>query len=46
MTRNGYFKCNRLMVSHSNEYRAPAAGHPVDKEELQKMMRTTEGLKD
>ncbi|MGZ4779377.1 MAG: cytochrome c maturation protein CcmE [Thermoanaerobaculia bacterium] len=46
MTRNGYFKCNRLMVSHNNEYRAPKAGHPVGKEELQKMMRTTEGLKD
>jgi cytochrome c-type biogenesis protein CcmE len=46
MTRNGYFKCNRLMVAHSNEYRAPKAGHPIDKQELQKMMRTTEGLKD
>jgi cytochrome c-type biogenesis protein CcmE len=44
MTRSGYFQCNRLMVSHSNEYKAPEAGHPVDKEELQKLMRSTEGL--
>lgn len=46
MTRSGYFQCNRLMVSHNNEYRAPKAGHPVDKKELQKLMRSTEGLKD
>jgi cytochrome c-type biogenesis protein CcmE len=46
MTRNGYFQCNRLMVSHSNEYRAPKAGHKMDKQELEKLMRTTEGLKD
>lgn len=46
MTRGGYFQCNRLMVSHSNEYRAPKAGHPVDKKELEKLMRSTEGLKD
>jgi len=46
MTRNGYFQCNRLMVSHNNEYKAPKAGHPVDKEELEKMMKSTEGLKD
>jgi cytochrome c-type biogenesis protein CcmE len=44
MTRGGYFECNRLMVSHSNEYRAPKGGHPMNKEELQKLMRTTEGL--
>jgi len=46
MTRNGYFQCNRLMVSHNNEYRAPKSGHPVNKEELQKLMKSTEGLKD
>ena len=46
MTRDGYFQCNRLMVSHNNEYRAPKAGHAVNKEELQKMMKSTEGLKD
>lgn len=46
MTRNGYFQCNRLMVSHNNEYKAPKAGHPVNKEELEKMMKSTEGLKD
>ncbi len=46
MTRSGYFQCNRLMVSHSNEYRAPKGGHKMSKDELQKLMRTTEGLKD
>jgi cytochrome c-type biogenesis protein CcmE len=46
MTRAGYFQCNRLMVSHSNEYRAPKSGHKMSKDELQKLMRTTEGLKD
>jgi cytochrome c-type biogenesis protein CcmE len=44
MTRGGYFQCNRLMVSHSNEYRAPKGGHPVDRKELEKLMRSTEGL--
>jgi cytochrome c-type biogenesis protein CcmE len=46
MTRSGYFQCNRLMVSHNNEYRAPKGGHKMSKDELQKLMRTTEGLKD
>jgi len=46
MTRTGYFQCHRLMVSHSNEYRAPKAGHKMSKEELEKLMKTTEGLKD
>ena len=46
MTRSGYFQCNRLMVSHNNEYKAPKAGHPVDKQDLEKMMKSTEGLKD
>src|SRR3954466_5526432 len=46
MTRSGYFQCNRLMVSHNNEYKAPKSGHKMSKEELQKLMRTTEGLKD
>src|SRR5205814_7659359 len=44
MTRGGYFECNRLMVSHSNEYRAPKAGHKMDKETLQRLMKSTEGL--
>src|SRR5881628_1293411 len=34
MTRSGYFQCNRLMVSHNNEYRAPKGGHAMTKEEL------------
>jgi len=44
MVRGGYFQSNRLMVSHNNEYRAPAKGHPVDKKELEKLMKSTEGL--
>jgi cytochrome c-type biogenesis protein CcmE len=46
MTRNGYFQCNRLMVSHNNEYKAPKGGHPVDKKELERLMKSTDGLKD
>ncbi len=46
MVRGGWFQSNRLMVSHNNEYRAPAKGHPVDKKELEKMMKSTEGLSD
>jgi cytochrome c-type biogenesis protein CcmE len=44
MTRGGYFQCNRLMVSHNNEYKAPKGGHPIDKKELEKLMRSTDGL--
>src|SRR3954447_1396325 len=44
MTRSGYFECNRLMVSHNNEYRPPKGGHSLDKKELERLMRTTEGL--
>ena len=44
MTRGGYFQCNRLMVSHNNQYRPPKGGHAMTKEELQRLMRTTEGL--
>src|SRR5947199_10670468 len=46
MTRGGYFQCNRLMVSHNNEYKAPKSGHPMNKEELEKLMKTTEGLEN
>ena len=46
MTRNGYFQCNRLMVSHNNEYKAPKGGHPIDKKELERLMRSTEGLEN
>lgn len=41
MTRAGHFESNRLMVSHSNEYRAPGEGEAVD---VTKTMRTTKGL--
>jgi len=44
MVKGGYFQCNRLMVSHSNEYRAPKTGHPIDRKELEKLMKSTEGL--
>jgi cytochrome c-type biogenesis protein CcmE len=44
MSRSGYFQCNRLMVSHSNEYRAPKTGHPLNRQELERLMRTTEGM--
>ena len=46
MVNGGYFKSDRLMVSHNNQYKAPKAGHPVDKQELEKLMKSTEGLKD
>lgn len=39
MDRGGYFKCNRLMVSHNNEYRAPKNGHPVDKKQMEKYIK-------
>ncbi len=42
MVRGGYFESSRLMVSHNNEYKAPEKGHPVDKKELEKMMKTLE----
>ena len=46
MVNGGYFKSDRLMVSHSNEYRAPKNGHPVDRKELDRLMKTTVGLKE
>ena len=42
MNRAGYFQSNRLMVSHSNEYKAPEKGHPVDRKELERMMKSVE----
>lgn len=41
MTRAGHFESKRLMISHSNEYRAPGEGQKVD---VKAMMRTTEGF--
>ena len=43
MTQAGHFESKRLMVSHSNEYRAPGDPNQADAKEL---MKTTEGLKD
>ena len=42
MMRGGYFQSNRLMVSHNNEYKAPEKGHPVDRKELERMMKSVE----
>jgi cytochrome c-type biogenesis protein CcmE len=42
MVKGGYFQSNRLMVSHSNEYKAPAKGHPMDRKELERMMKSVE----
>jgi cytochrome c-type biogenesis protein CcmE len=46
MVPGGYFKSDRLLVSHSNEYRAPKKGHPIDRKEIERLMKSTEGLKD
>ncbi len=46
MVSGGFFQSNRLMVSHNNQYRAPASGHPVDKREFERLMKSTEGMKD
>jgi cytochrome c-type biogenesis protein CcmE len=43
MTPAGHFESRRLMVSHSNEYRAPDDPSQADAQEL---MKTTEGLKE
>lgn len=40
MARGGYFESSRLMVSHNNEYKAPEKGHPVDRQELERMMKS------
>ena len=41
MTPAGHFDCNRLMVSHGNEYSAPEdPGHA----DVQRLMESTEGL--
>ena len=41
MTRAGYFESHRLMVSHSNEYRAP--GDTEQGRTTEDLMKTTEG---
>jgi cytochrome c-type biogenesis protein CcmE len=42
MVPGGYFQSSRLMVSHNNEYKAPEKGHPVDRKELERMMKSVE----
>ena len=42
MVPGGHFESSRLMVSHSNEYKAPEKGHPMDKKELERMMKSVE----
>ena len=41
MTSSGQFECQRLMVSHGNEYRAPKAG---EKPDMRKLIESTQGL--
>ncbi len=41
MTRNGYFKGERLMVSHNNEYRTPKDHQNIDAE---KLIKSTKGV--
>lgn len=41
MTPAGHFESRRLMVSHSNEYRAP---DDHEKPDMKEVMKTTEGL--
>jgi cytochrome c-type biogenesis protein CcmE len=43
MIRDGYFRGNRLMVSHNNEYRAPKEGQTVSAREL---IKSTRGIAD
>ena len=40
MVPGGYFQSSRLMVSHNNEYKAPEKGHPMDRKELERMMKS------
>jgi cytochrome c-type biogenesis protein CcmE len=42
MVPGGYFQSTRLMVSHNNEYKPPEKGHPVDRKELERMMKSVE----
>ena len=41
MKRDGHFESQRLMVSHGNEYRAPANG---EKPDMKKLIESTTGL--
>lgn len=41
MTRGGYFKSERLMVSHNNEYRTPKDGQAID---AKKLIKSTKGI--
>jgi cytochrome c-type biogenesis protein CcmE len=43
MTRAGYFDGHRLMVSHSNEYRAPSEGEKAAIDGLMKSVKEGEG---
>jgi cytochrome c-type biogenesis protein CcmE len=42
MGKGGHFESSRLMVSHNNEYKPPEKGHPVDRKELERMMKSVE----
>lgn len=40
MVDGGYFQSSRLMVSHSNEYKAPDKPHSMDEKEIKKMIES------
>lgn len=42
MTRAGYFQGNRLMISHSNEYRVPGDKSAVDVKEMMRTMKESD----
>ncbi len=42
MVPGGYFQSSRLMVSHNNEYKAPGKGHPVDRKELDRLLKSVD----
>jgi cytochrome c-type biogenesis protein CcmE len=42
MTRAGYFQGNRLMISHSNEYRVPGDKAAVDVKEMMRTMKESD----
>jgi cytochrome c-type biogenesis protein CcmE len=41
--KDGTFNCNRLMVKHDNEYRAPGAGETPDMEKLMSSLKIEDG---
>jgi cytochrome c-type biogenesis protein CcmE len=42
MVPGGYFQSSRLMVSHSNEYKAPDQKHSLDQKTIKKMIESAQ----